>query len=347
MAYKNILSRLIRLLGFFVIFSLLFYGIWKLLGPKDQPASRSFAAMDTVMSLTAYGENADAALDEAVAEVNRLDRLFSTGRADSEVSRLNAAGRLTVSEDTAQLLERAVALYEDTGGLFDPTVYPLVELWGFPTKEYRVPTESEIQELLPLVDGGAVSLAGNEAALAPGQAIDLGGIAKGYASARLAEIFAQHHVTSALIDLGHNIQAVGARPDGTPWRVAVQDPVGDGGDWAAVVEVTDEAVVTSGGYERFFEENGETYIHIIDPRTGKPAASDLLSVTIVSPDGALADGLSTALYIMGSQDAAQWWAGHSQDFQMVLVKSDHTLIATPGLRDRLETSLEVRFLETP
>ncbi len=303
--------------------------------------------MDTVMSLTAYGDNADAALDEAVAEVNRLDRLFSTGKEDSEVAGLNASGRLVLSEDTAQLLGRAVELCKDTGGLFDPTVYPLVELWGFPAKEYHVPTEAEIQDLLPLVNGSSVSLAGNEAAVAPGQAVDLGGIAKGYASAKVAEILAQHGVTSALIDLGHNVQAVGTRPDGTPWRVAIQDPAGEDGDWAAVVEVTDEAVVTSGGYERFFEENGERYIHIIDPRTGKPAQSDLLSVTVVSPDGTLADGLSTALFIMGSEDAARWWAEHSQAFQMVLVKDDHTLVVTPGLGGRLETSLEVVYLEEP
>ncbi len=300
--------------------------------------------MDTVMSLTAYGPNADAALDEAVAEVNRLDRLFSVGNAQSEVSRLNAEGRLALSEDTAQVLERAVALWADTGGLFDPTVYPLVTLWGFPTGGYRVPTDAEIQGLLPLVDGGAVSVTGTEATLAPGQAIDLGGIAKGYTSARLAELLAQHGVTSALINLGHNIQTVGAQPDGTPWRVAIQDPVEDGG-WAAVVEVKDEAVITSGGYERFFEENGERYIHILDPRTGRPAQSDLLSVTVISPDGTLADGLSTALYIMGSEEAAHWWSDHSEDFQMVLVTDRHTLIATPGLEGRLETGLSISYLE--
>lgn len=336
-----------HLLPVLAVVLLLLAVIWLVWGRGDQPVQRQFFAMDTVMSLTAYGSHAGDALDEAVAEVNRLDGLLSTGKASSEISRLNALGRLVLSEDAAQLLKRAVALWEDTGGLFDPTIYPLVELWGFPTKEYRVPRPEEIQELLPLVDGGAVSLAGSEAVLAPGQAIDLGGIAKGFASAKVAEIFAQRGVTSALIDLGHNIQAVGTQPDGTPWRVAIQDPAGGSGDWAAVVEVADEAVVTSGGYERFFEENGERYIHILDPRTGKPAESDLLSVTIVSPDGTLADGLSTALYIMGSGDAIRWWAGHAREFQMVLVKDDHTLVATPGLSGRLETKLEVVYLEEP
>lgn len=315
------------------------------LGREEEPAQRQFFAMDTVMSLTAYGKSADAALDEAVAEVDRLDRLLSTGNGESEVSQLNAAGRLTLSEDTAEVLGEALELCRETKGLFDPTVYPLMELWGFPSGDYRVPTQEEIQALLPLVDGQGVELIDNTAVLAPGQAIDLGGIAKGYTSARLAEIFARHGVTSALINLGHNVQTVGARPDGQPWRVAIQDPTGEDGDWAAVVEVENEAVVTSGGYERFFEENGEKYIHILDPRTGRPAQSDLLSVTIVSPDGALADGLSTALFVMGSQDAAAWWSDHSQSFQMVLAKSDRTLIATPGLKARLETAWPVTYLE--
>ncbi len=313
---------------------------------KNTAAERHLFAMDTVMSLTAYGPHAEEALDEAARELERLDALWSVGNPDSEISRLNAGERdILLSDDTAALLERALEVCRDTGGLFDPTIYPLMSLWGFNTDSPHVPAQEDIDALLPLVDGGRLRLEDGFLYLGDGQSVDLGGIAKGYASARVMEIFQKHQVSSGMVSLGGNVQTLGSKPDGSLWRIGVRDPEGSASSYLGVLSVKDQAVITSGGYERFFEEGGQTYIHILDPRTGHPASSDLASATVVSADGTLADGLSTALYIMGSQDAAGFWSEHSGLFDMVLVTQSGEIFVTEGLAGQFESQSAVNVLK--
>lgn len=303
-------------------------------------SSRYVSAMDTMMTLTAYGSNRDTALDEAEAEILRLDALLSTGRADSEISTLNRTGTATLSEDSRTLVKGAFALCEETGGAFDVTVYPLMQLWGFPEKEYHLPTEGELSDALALVgmdrlryDSDAGTLALDE-----GQRIDLGGIGKGYTSQRVMEVFRQAGVTSGMVSLGGNVQCLGTKPDGSLWRIGIQDPWESEGEIAAVVEIADQAVITSGGYERYFvdEATGETYCHILDPKTGWPVKGDLASVSIVSPDGMLADGLSTSLYIMGLEGAQDFWRGQSDQFQAILIDNQGKLYVTEGLESAVQ-----------
>lgn len=314
--------------------------LWNLRANKAY--TRTLFAMDTVMSFTARGPKAPAALDEAIAEVQRLDALLSAQNPDSEISRLNARGRAPVSEDTAELLKAAAELSAGTGGLFDCSIYPLMELWGFPTKAYRVPSDEEIAALLPLVDSAAIQVGNGEAELGEGQRIDLGGIAKGYASARVMETFKARGVKSAMVSLGGNVQTMGERPEGGGWRIGVQDPRGSGG-YPAVIEAKDTAVVTSGGYQRYFEKDGARYIHILDPRTGAPAESNLLSATVVSPNGTSADALSTAVYIMGLEDAAAYWRAR-EGFELILIGEDGTVYVTEGLENAVEISGEKTVL---
>lgn len=314
---------------------------------RDEIFERQLFAMDTVMTLTASGPHAREALEEAALELERLDALWSTGRADSEVSRLNArAGDARLSADTAALLERALEICRQTGGLFDPSIYPLTELWGFQTDEPHVPAQEQIEALLPLVDGGSLAVSNGALSLGEGQSVDLGGIAKGFASARVMEIFRKHGVSSGMVSLGGNVQTLGAKPDGSAWRVGIRDPEGGAGDYLGVLSVRDKAVITSGGYERFFEEDGQTYCHILDPRSGYPASSDLASATAVSADGVLADGLSTALYIMGSRDAAGFWAGRSGEFDMVLVTVSGEVLVTEGIAGQFECRGSVSVLRS-
>ncbi len=301
-------------------------------------------AMDTVMTLTAYGPEGQAAVAEAAQELRRLDALWSVESPDSEIARLNAGTDNAVSADTAYLLGRALDISQETGGLFDPTIYPLMTLWGFHTDHPHVPRDVDIQAALPLVNGGLVALSGETVSLAPGQELDLGGIAKGFASARVMEIFRAHGVEAGMVSLGGNIQTLGTKPDGSPWRIGVRDPVGGASSYLGVLPVEGKAVITSGGYERFFEENGQTYIHILDPRTGWPAQSDLQSATVISEDGVLADALSTALYVMGSEEAAAFWAQRAGRFDMVLLTQSGELLVTQGVAGQLETQLPVRVL---
>ena len=280
-------------------------------------STRYLTAMDTVMTLTAYGQNRDQALEEAVAEIQRLDSLLSIGSDSSDISRLNRETTAVLSPDAASLLESALDLARDTQGVFDPTVYPLVKLWGFYDKDYHVPSRQELSQALAKVNYREVSLGEDgQACLGPGQQIDLGG----------------------------NVQCLGAKPDGSPWNIGSRDPFGE--ELYAAVRVTDKAVITSGGYERYFEdpETGIIYRHILDPRTGFPAEKGLSSVSIITSDGTLGDGLSTALYIMGLEEATRYWQAHRDAFEAVFITDDGTLYATEGLRGSLTSQYDIHYL---
>lgn len=303
---------------------------------EDQESlSSELYAMDTVMYLTAYGTHAKEALDAAEAEISRLDALLSISSESSDIYRVNQDGSGELSEDTTELLTSALGYFHETDGLFDCTIEPIMEAWGFTTHNYHVPDPSELSELLPLVDASAVSLSGNQVDLPSGARLDLGGIAKGFTSARVMDIFTRNGVTSGIISLGGNVQTLGRKPDGSLWRVGIQDP-GDLNSMLAIVEVADEAVITSGTYQRCFELDGVRYHHIIDPRTGYPADSGLTSVTIISPDGTLADALSTSLFIMGVEKAAAFWQRHKDKFDAIMMTDDGTVLVTAGLADRCQ-----------
>lgn len=308
-------------------------------------STRYLTAMDTVMTLTAYGADRDRALEEAVAEIQRLDSLLSIGNDSSDISRLNREKTAVLSPDAASLLGSALDLARDTQGIFDPTVYPLVKLWGFYDKDYHVPSRQELSQALDLVDYREVSLGEDgQASLGPGQQIDLGGIGKGFTSQRVTELLRDAGITSAMVSLGGNIQCLGAKPDGSPWNIGIRDPFGE--DVYAAVRVTDKAVITSGGYERYFKDpdTGNIYRHILDPRTGFPAEKGLSSVTVITSDGTLGDGLSTALYIMGLEDAASYWQNHREAFEAVFITDDGTLYATEGLRGSLTSHYDIHYL---
>lgn len=313
---------------------------------QGRECTRQLFAMDTFMSFTAYGKNSEEAVEAAMKEVQRLDALLSAGDEDSEVFQINRDGSGTVSEDTGNILKRAMEIYEATDGLFDFTVYPLMELWGFTSQEYHVPSEEELSEVLPLVNASKIRLDGTEVTLGKGQRIDFGGIAKGYTSARIMDIFRKYGVVSGMVSLGGNVQVLGTKPDGSEWQIGIQDPDSGQGEVLAVLAVEDKAVITSGGYERYFEEDGNTYIHIIDPRTGYPADAGLISVTIVSEDGTLADALSTSFYIMGLDDAVTCWRSSEDDFDMVLVRDNGEIFVTEGISSAFRTNEEVTILYT-
>ena len=294
--------------------------------------SLSFLAMDTAMELTVYRrEDGEELLARVREEIQALEGLLSVTDEGSQISALNRGERVDLAPEAAQLLREALALCADTGGALDITIYPVVRAWGFTTGSHRVPSGQELSDLLERVDYTRVALQGDTLTLPEGVELDLGGVAKGYASDRAAALLRQAGADCALLDLGGSIQTIGASPDGDPWRVGIRDPLGEGaGDYCALVEVTGQAVVTSGMYERYFEQDGVRYGHIIDPSTGRPADSGLASVTVVAPSAALADGLSTALFVMGGEAAAQYWR-EREGFDFVLIWEDGSVSITQGL----------------
>lgn len=299
---------------------------------ENKKVSKDIFAMDTYMTVTAYGKNAENGVNKAVDEINRLETVLSAEKQESDIYKLNETGSGTLSTDTKNIVSKALEINKTTNGAFDISIYPLMVKWGFTTQKYNVPSKNEISKLLKDVDSSKIIFdekSGN-IKLKENMKIDLGGIAKGYTSNRVMQIFKECGVKSGLVSLGGNVQALGTKTDGTAWQIAIENP-DKSSDYIGVVSVKDKAVITSGGYERYFEKNGKTYHHILDPETGYPAESGIKSVTIVSDDGTLADALSTSLFVMGKEKALDYWREHKNEFDTVLVEDNGDITITGGL----------------
>ena len=293
---------------------------------RNEKIVSTFTAMDTVMTFTVYAN--DAVLREGQALVAELEKKLSVTDAGSEIYAVNSHGGGRLSPDVNELVRTALGLCRETDGALDITIYPVVRAWGFTTGEYRVPSGEELAELLENVDYSAVLTDSGGCKLQEGAMLDLGAVAKGYTADRLAKLFRERGVESAIVNLGGNVYALGHKPDGSSWTVAIQDPESE--DYACVLSAADTAVVTSGGYQRFFEQDGVKYQHIIDPATGRPASSGLASVSIVSESGLTADAFSTALYVMGLERAIAFWRERG-GFEAVFITESGEMFATEGL----------------
>ncbi|MCQ2420145.1 MAG: FAD:protein FMN transferase [Clostridia bacterium] len=303
-------------------------------GCAAKSASAQFFAMDTVMEMTVYGTEAEQALSLAEQEIYRLDAAISAKNENSEIAGLNRSGRAELSADAAELVSDALRAAELTGGAYDPTVGSLMALWGFGTEHAAVPKADDLAKTLSGVDWEQVTLQGETVIMPDGFSFDPGGIGKGFAAERAKRALRDAGVQSALLSLGGNISALGAKPDGSDWLIGIQDPR-DAASQFAFVRIRDAAVVTSGGYQRYFEEDGVRYCHILDPKTGWPADKGLLSVTIVCKDDAMADALSTALYVMGAEKAEDFWRQSAAAFDCVLVDENGRVFITQGLQDKI------------
>ena len=274
---------------------------------KTRKYSVSFYAMDTPVTLTAYGPRGEEALARARARVKQIESELSVADPRSDVGRLNATGGapVEVGEDAAALTAFALRMNALTDGAFDPTLYPVLRAWGFTTEERRVPEAAELAELLKLAGADRVHLLGQTLRLDKNSMLDLGAVGKGFAGDEALAVMAAAGATSALVNLGGNVQTLGLRPDGRRWRIGIKSP--DGG-LIGVLRAEAGAVVTSGGYERFFTgPDGRIYWHILDPSTGAPARSGVISATAVGPEGKVCDALSTAFFVMGAEKTAAFW----------------------------------------
>lgn len=276
---------------------------------REKTVKRSDFALNTLINITVTGKSADSAADAALAEIKRIDALMNTHSSKSALYALNCASageRVRVSAEIFKLIKTSAQISEKTGGAFDITLKPVADLWAIGTENPRVPQSGEI--LGALEKTGYENMILNEEDCTvefkkDGMQIDLGGIAKGYAANRAAEILKNAGIKSALLDLGGNVYAVGQRSDGQRWRVGLQTPWKTRGEYFKTVSVSDTSVVTSGAYERYFEDNSEIYHHILNPENGYPSKSGIQSATVICTDSALADALSTAVFVSGSEGA--------------------------------------------
>lgn len=304
-----------------------------------------FFAMDTYMTFTAYGTDAEPAILAAEDKIRELEELWSVTDKNSDVYAVNHSSGQTVTVDwkTAELLSYALDMAEETNGALEPTIYPVLTAWGFTTGENRVPAETELAELLEKVGYDKVELNNDQIQMEPGGMIDLGAVGKGYAGDEAAQILRERGITAALLDIGGNIQAIGTKPDGSDWRVGLKDPFSGG--VLGIIQVSDVAVVTSGNYERFFiGEDGKVYGHIIDPATGHPVENGIASVSVIASEGKLCDALSTALFVMGLENAQDYWR-QRRNFEMILIMEDGDIYLTEGIRDSFSLNSEYRNMK--
>jgi len=308
---------------------------------RDPISRTEMNLLGTVCTITVYGGK-PSDLEDAFTRIRDIDDRMTVTRADSEVVRVNEAagvGSAKVSADTYSVIKQGIAFSLLGDGVFDITVGPLVKLWGIGTEDARVPGTAEISRALSRMDYRAVHLmdAGSEVFLAkPGMALDLGAIAKGYAADEAARLLESRGVSAALVNLGGNIVAAGRKPDGSPWRIGIQDPEKPRGDSIGYIETAPVSVVTSGIYERYFVSDGVRYHHIFNTRTGFPVQNGLLSVSIVTGSSMIADGYSTLAFSLGLERGRAIVERSPQDVGAavgaIFITENRDVYVTPGLR---------------
>ena len=270
---------------------------------------RSLYTMDTVMDISLWGEDRTLAADELQSLIDQMEDRWSATDTNSLPSQLNDAGAVLYTEDL-RFLDQVEALSKRTNGAFDPMLHSVITLWGFLDDQQQVP------------DSAALQIALQE------KKWNLGAVVKGYAARRAVELLQTYDVDRAILNLGGNVQTYGEKPNGAPWVIGIQNP--KGGDPVGKVSVYGTmAVVTSGDYQRYFWQDGVRYHHILDPKTGMPADTGLSSVTVICEDAVVADALSTALFVMGLEEAGRFWR-ESTDFEAVFILSDGKVYATEG-----------------
>ncbi|MNW43107.1 Thiamine biosynthesis lipoprotein ApbE precursor [compost metagenome] len=311
-----------------------------------EPVARQYFIFDTVVNIKLYDDaKAEEHLDHIDTMLKALDKELSRTLEDSQLYKVNKeAGKqpVEVSEDTMVVVKRSIDYAEDTGGLFDPTVGGLVDLWDIGNEGAHVPAQEDLQRELNLV--GYKDIVLDEAKRTvylkrPGMVLDLGGIGKGYAADEVAEYLREEGVKSALVDLGgSSIIVIGSKPNGDSWNIGLQDPDSSRGISVGTIKLNDYVIDTSGIYERYFIEDGVMYHHILDPRTGAPAQNNLKSVTILAGNAMDADALSTFVYVMGLEEGLQYIEGLGDDTEAMFITTDDKIYVTSGLKDSFQIS---------
>lgn len=309
----------------------------------------NITAMDTFMTIQCYGDkkNSEIATQKAKEEILRIEKLLSVTDTESEIFRINHHQNewQNVNQTTWEVLLEAKQMAQLTQGSFNPCLYPILSAWGFTTGSFSIPDNEKILHLLNFTDFEKIKFEDSYKIFIPqNMMIDLGGIAKGFTGDKIIQILRENGIESALLDFGGNIQTLGTKPDGTKWNIGIKNPLT--GEVAAGIKVENMAVITSGGYERFFTtSDGKKYIHIIDSKTGFPVDNEIASVTILSSSGTYADALSTALFVMGTEQSYNFW-NERRDFEMLIFTKDKRVFVTKGIEKNvafIDKSFEVHW----
>ena len=302
---------------------------------SNGPVSSVTMQMDTVVEQKLYGKNAKEAVREIKNRLKDFENKFSMYVQGSDVYKINESagkGFVPVSADVYSLIERSKEFSQKTEGAFDITIAPLTQLWGITSQHPKVPDGTQVQQAKTFVDYNSILLENGQVMLAKeGQSLDLGAVAKGESCNIVRQVAEEYGITKGYVSIGGNLVVLPQTPQGKKtYYFAVRDPQGGAADSLGMLTMNGKTMATTGGYERFFEENGKLYHHVLDPATGYPAENGLLSVSVISEDGALADFLSTALFIMGKEKLPDYM--DREDFSVIAVDTQNNVYISKGLK---------------
>ena len=308
---------------------------------KNPFISKSSFLLDTIVTVQIYDKQDQEILEGSFDVIKKYDLIFSRTKETSELSQLNQ-GTLPkngqaylISDELSDILSQGLFYGDLSKGTFDISIAPISSLWNFKQTNPIRPTDEAIQEALPLINYKNIELKENEVSFAKeGMGIELGAIAKGYIADRVKDYLLDNGVKSAMINLGGNVLCVGNKPDGTPFNVGIQMPYADRNETIAAMQISDLSVVSSGIYERFFELDGKNYHHILDPKTGYPVESDLISVTIISPLSVDGDGLSTTTFALGLEKGMEL-IDSIPDTYALFITEDYQLHYSEGFKEAI------------
>ncbi|WP_312640661.1 FAD:protein FMN transferase [Hydrogenoanaerobacterium sp.] len=334
----TIIAAVFALLALFLIFS------------KEEHEDRIDFLMDTFIQQQITGKKAVETGEKVYEALKEFDHSLSLYNSESEIAKINAAAGVSyvkVSEETYALLKRSEELCATSYNSFDFTIAPVTMLWHEAKEAGVPPTAEQIAQQLAFVDYTKVLFNDEEHSVMLAEkdmAIDLGGVAKGYACDIVRDIYKKSDISTALISIGGNVYTYGTPRGKEGYRVGIRDPIGDSAEPLLSLLITEQVIATSGAYERFFEYEGVSYHHIIDKKTGFPAESDLLSASIITPDGALSDFLSTTFYILGKdavmeaikQEQAVLAKGEAPLFALIAIDKEHNIYISPSIKDKVE-----------
>ena len=310
-----------------------FICLFILTGCTDKtPITRTELIFDTPVTISIYDNNNDEILDDAFQLCKKYERKFSKTLVDSEVSYLNSSKgeKVRVSDELIEILEYSNEFSRLSNGLFDVTIYPLAELWDFKAENPTIPTQENLNSAISKIDYNNIKIDGNFVVLENQAQVDLGGIAKGYIAGEIRNYLLESEVEKAIINIGGNIVTIGSKSKDQGFQIGIQTPFSEQNQISAAIEITDMSVVTSGTYERSFTIDNKLYHHILDPKTGYPAESDMMSATIISADPFLADALSTTSFLLGIEKAAELIEG-IDGVEAVFINSNNEIIVTSGI----------------
>lgn len=300
---------------------------------QSKPISRSEFALDTIIAITIYDSDDETLLDNCFSLCKKYENLFSRTIENSEISTLNSGtvSELDVSDETAELVEEGLKYSSLSEGSFDITIGSLTELWDFKSESPSIPNEASIEQALESVNYKNVTLSGNTVFLEnSGCKIDLGGIAKGYIADQLKEYLISQGVEHAIISLGGNVLAIGNKVDGSDFVIGIQKPFSERNETIVGVKITDQSVVSSGIYERYFEKENKIYHHILNPKTGYPYENDLYEVTIISDRSVDGDALSTVCFSLGLEKGLAL-IETLENTEAIFITNDYSLHYTSGI----------------